>query len=505
MRGSRQKRNSNIKKDWTCSIKSPVAIAMMMMVPRSFLYTYPSSASPSRQKEQEEHGERSKTRDSLETAAVRGIVSSNKPARIVTAPPSKPSKPVVIPTQTRVNIHHQLKERPVKKIFLLRENNDSRHDPLSLPPAVAAMLAITSLPKSKHNSDVVTRHRNISRLEAHLQEDVGLTILPLSKLSSQSWGTLLNNPNEPEQDNFSFTSDTTLDSTFVRSFSSESMPSLEIDIDSLGSLSNPSTPRIPLQKRFAADRRPKILTSSLSEDCLSEHPLLLISANADYEQEPDSAIDVSNVECQPPETSPPATSRSLLKSNLTAYLRLLKSAAVSISNFTTPVVQRNNYLVSPLLSMSPHFVNARRPLPSMNMPNPALRRYLNPITMSPAELYFHQHQPMSSKCTASIQMQTVYKGKRNSLEATSPPVFNSCKLSLSSDEIYTASFSRQREPRENSDFLRIIVLEMNMRKKGKLADNPPGRARLWLPPRQGLIDSKTKETGIPKRWMGVVL
>lgn len=41
---------------------------------------------------------------------------------------------------------------------------------------------------------------------------------------------------------------------------------------------------------------------------------------------------------------------------------------------------------------------------------------------------------------------------------------------------------RQREPRENRDFLRIFVCEMNMRKNGKLSDDAVGHAKLWLPP-----------------------
>jgi hypothetical protein len=58
--------------------------------------------------------------------------------------------------------------------------------------------------------------------------------------------------------------------------------------------------------------------------------------------------------------------------------------------------------------------------------------------------------------------------------------------------------------RENSDFIRIAVMEMAMRKKGKLDDQKPGRARWALPPRQ----SPTKpyeigENGVPVRWIAV--
>ena len=71
------------------------------------------------------------------------------------------------------------------------------------------------------------------------------------------------------------------------------------------------------------------------------------------------------------------------------------------------------------------------------------------------------------------------------------------------------SHPRQREPRENSNFLRVIVLEMNMRKVGKLSDASPGRARLWLPARQagrtGIEEESGKDErkGTPQRWAGV--
>ncbi len=72
---------------------------------------------------------------------------------------------------------------------------------------------------------------------------------------------------------------------------------------------------------------------------------------------------------------------------------------------------------------------------------------------------------------------------------------------------------RQREPRENSDFLRVIVLEMNMRKCGKLSEREGGRARLWLPPMQVGQGVKGGDGGegregrgineVPRRWVGV--
>jgi hypothetical protein len=43
------------------------------------------------------------------------------------------------------------------------------------------------------------------------------------------------------------------------------------------------------------------------------------------------------------------------------------------------------------------------------------------------------------------------------------------------------SQTRPREPRENRDFLRVFVAEMNMRRIGKLEESAVGRAKLWLP------------------------
>ena len=62
---------------------------------------------------------------------------------------------------------------------------------------------------------------------------------------------------------------------------------------------------------------------------------------------------------------------------------------------------------------------------------------------------------------------------------------------------------RQREPRENSDFLRVIVLEMNMRRTGKLDAKAGGRARVWLPPRTHSAPVEGSSGKVPIRWAGV--
>lgn len=64
---------------------------------------------------------------------------------------------------------------------------------------------------------------------------------------------------------------------------------------------------------------------------------------------------------------------------------------------------------------------------------------------------------------------------------------------------------RQREVRENGDFLRVVVMEMNMRREGKLE---MGRAKIWLPPRKVAKEAVAEvvEVGksrVPRRWVGV--
>ena len=77
------------------------------------------------------------------------------------------------------------------------------------------------------------------------------------------------------------------------------------------------------------------------------------------------------------------------------------------------------------------------------------------------------------------------------------------------EEPFSIPGPKQREPRENSDFLRVIVLEMNMRRSGQLGDGAPGKARMSLPARlpskkEGeSIESGMAKEGVPRRWVAV--
>lgn len=433
-----------------------------------------------------------------------------KPARMLSAPPPSPSKPVVIPTRTR-NDGQRRSKVSIPNIAAIPGGSGSRHDPQSIPPSAAALIAMTTLPESRHTSSARNRRK---RLQHTLSSD-GLEIStgsdPLkpstSNSSPKSWGVLLSPPDEFEQETASVTSDSNLGPLqySVHSLSSDSMPSLDGDADSIASTSNLSTPAMSLSRRGTSERRSKAFSG---EDCLLDHPLLPKTADSDMDCE-------GFEEAHAPEIRSPSRSTFLFKSNLTASLRILRSAATSLSNFTAGTVQRDDYLTRSLLFISPQLTDERRPLPSADVPDPALRRYLNPITLSPSELHFHPDPAPYIHCTTSIQLQTYHRAFKPPLhhnKATAPPVFTSHPLSRSSTHsepfppTTSPSISRQREPRENSDFLRIIVLEMNMRKVGKLSEAAPGKAKLWLPARQILPSSAEEaDTGpIPLRWMGTI-
>lgn len=63
--------------------------------------------------------------------------------------------------------------------------------------------------------------------------------------------------------------------------------------------------------------------------------------------------------------------------------------------------------------------------------------------------------------------------------------------------------ARPREVRENGDFLRVIVLEMNMRRRGKLSDTAHGKAKLILPPRQPCKNRALGDIGRWEAWVCV--
>ena len=494
------------------------------MVPRA--YTYSSQVPmPSKKRDEKDTlsvsvAERSPTRT---TKKKEKATSQTPPPKMFSPQPATPSKPVVIPTRARNGGRRKSRESISKdKERRKSQEKETPHDPSSTPSSVSALLAMTSLNASAERFQHEQRRKRsgppVNRTQgARFQE---MPRRAISSSSLQSWGMLLSPPEDSEQEAGSYESDTTLGPlSSVRSMSTESMPSLDTDTESINSASNPATPGFAMS-RSGADRRQKSLATSRGEDCVLDHPLLPQTPATPPEEYGDS-LDVLS-----PDPSASTKSRYSFKSNLTASFRKIRSAAQSFSAFTAPPTQREDYLARSLLGISPHFTDERRPLPTSSPPDPALRRYLNPTTYSPSDFHHHnshstsQSQASRPSCTASIQLQSYERKVRpSSNKASSPPIFTSAqqKAMDAVDGLPRISSPRQREPRENCDFLRVIVLEMNMRKVGKLGEGTAGRARLWLPARQvGKVGAGEEEEGrdagersgrgkgVPKRWVGVV-
>ncbi|OBT61117.1 hypothetical protein VE03_10829 [Pseudogymnoascus sp. 23342-1-I1] len=256
-------------------------------------------------------------------------------------------------------------------------------------------------------------------------------------------------------------------------------------------------------KRFLPTRKLEPLASTLG-DLPLDHPLSdpdLDSWEMDFRVFGDGSKDSQKLG-----GIPALRQKSAFKSNLTASLRALRSAAKSISNMTAPMITPDDFLTRSIISIDPKvpFTDERMPPRLDNIPTPALRRYLNPMTNAPIEAHVHSSRPQTtcSQCTTSIQMETYNKSPKAT--KTENETVSSKNPSNSSPEACNGPVTRQRDMRENSDFIRVAVMEMRMRKNGKLDENAPGRARWALPPRRvSTAVYEIGEGGVPVRWVGV--
>lgn len=481
-----------------------------MLQPRSFLFTRsntPKSRDVSYDRHQTER--RSKSPPKHEKAmSPRNSESDSRP--------TTPSSPVIIPVRSHHDTSHE-RQRPQGR----KEHQNGRrrpeprrsrtvHSPDVIPPAVAALLAITSIPPQK-NYSVRSRPREGQRLtvDAILQHtDVSEREYGMS-LGKSPMDLLLSPPDEDEEIADSENGQESIIST--RTMSSDSMPSLEDDSisdisPSFGSIVTPgSGSRTP---RSLPSRNRQTLSSPQGSS--EDHPLASSEIDVDeldfrvFQKSPQRSEEKPGLQIASPHR------KSAFKSNLTASLRALRSAAMSFSSLTTPMITPDDFLTRSIISIDPQvpFTDERMPPLLEDTPTPALRRYLNPTTNAPIEAHVPPSlaQTMSAtKCTASIQMQT-YKISR-SAKSTSPSVISRRTQSAPEDsfaEATTGPLARQRDMRENSDFIRVAVMEMLMRKKGKLDDRRPGRARWALPPRKPPTKPyEIAENGVPVRWIAV--
>jgi hypothetical protein len=430
--------------------------------------------------------------------------------------PTTPTSPVQIPnkhtnrTSGHSQRHHSLHRRKLPSDVQM---------PVSIAPSVAALLAVTDIPRQRrsrrprlHSEEALTVDDIIDQQQiAEKELSWSLTRSPLDVLLS---------PPEDLDDFFSVTESNVGSPMSKRTISEESIPSLgnSFATDVVSSVGTPSTPGSSTSRRVRSRSMRKSIEPVRSPPHIAdEHPLaggrLPLDDELDF-----SDLDEKAVEDVPEEPSPIAFKplRAVFKSNLTASLKALRFAAKSFSAINFPSIPPDDFLTRSILTADPNgpYADERRPPVTEEMPSAEVRRYLNPIN-SRVDPQSSGLTP-ASKFSASIQMQTykVQRSRSASPSARSPypsPTPQSPSPSNAGPTLPRASSTppplphmRQREIRENSDFIRIAVMEMAMRKRGKLDDQQPGRARWALPPRK--TSSKPYEigaNGVPSRWIPV--
>ncbi|EXA45850.1 hypothetical protein FOQG_06116 [Fusarium oxysporum f. sp. raphani 54005] len=451
-----------------------------------------------------------KRKDWRETSS---LAPSSPPKTTVslTMRPTTPTSPVKIPTtNNRYGAHPQKRHSSQRK-----RSSDSRSSD-KLSPSLVALLAVTDIPRHKQ----LQRRRRRSEKTLTVQEVIDCQHASEKELSwtfGSPLDMLLSPPQEVADDDDSVSDCNIGSSMSTRTYSIDSIPSLDESFSSecLSSLGSPRTPS-PCSRRTNLTPMRKSLEPVISPPgSVDEHPLAGDDLDVDE-------LDFSTLN-QPEEAQPKSQFlepfkplRSVFKSNLTASLRALRSAARSFSVLNLPSIPPDDYLTRSILTIDPNvpYADERRPPVSEEMPSAAVRRYLNPTTNAriepPTKTVF------AGTFAASIQMRT-YKiqrsrtapgSTRNSYPSTSLQSQPAPVPQQPQPQVPTQSVPgmRQREMRENSDFIRIAVMEMAMRKRGKLDDQRPGRARFALPPRQ--TSTKPYEmgaNGVPARWIPITV
>ncbi|KAL2164313.1 hypothetical protein VTH06DRAFT_3529 [Thermothelomyces fergusii] len=446
-------------------------------------------------------------------------------SELTPARPATASTPVQIPARPRPRDavhaqkphhgrgdrgHHSAPRRP-----------RDAHSRDAIPPSVAALLAVTTIPppkavRSARQTKTEKRMTVESIIERAQESEKELSL----KLSRSPLDILLMSPEDLEADDASVCDSVPESVLSTQTVSIESVPSLS-DSFTDNTLSSPDTPPTPPRRRKARPTRRSLEPVSSPPGEAENHPLSSPESDSDADGL-DFRVFAAKEEATPGKKAPRLAFnpiRSVFKSNLTASLRALRQAARSFSNLNFSSIPPEDFLTRSILTLDPQvpYTDERRPPPLEEEPTAALRRYLNPPTTARLERSQRTADgPVLRTFTASIQMQT-YKIHRERSVSPSPgrpphtPAGAASPTTPPSPSPPRATEHpmpgpRQREMRENSDFIRIAVMEMAMRKSGKLDDQRPGRARWALPPRKvSTRPYEIRPDGVPARWVSVTL
>lgn len=499
------------KHDRRESLSSPFTASISPI--RSTASTSPSSAStPTVSFLDDTMGKR---KERLE-ASLMGLAASRSPPTSTTTTaaataytrPTTPTSPVQIPKSGNRQTAHSQKRSSTQR-------RRSKQAPTSddLPPSLASLLASTDIPRQrsvrrKRRSDMPLTVDDIIAGHHISEKEISWT------LSRGPMTVLLSPPEELIDDDISGSDCNVGSALSTRTMSVDSIPSLgeSFATDGISSVETPGSPSSSFRGRRMSPMRRSLepILSPPGEDL--EHPLAspLEKDELTLDPLPESIEEEDEPTSHLLEQFKPL--KYAFKSNLTASLRALRSAAKSFSTINFSSIPSDDFLTRSLLTIDTKvpYADERRPPVTEDMPSAEVRRYLNPTTTSRAETPLATVPPAGT-FSASIQMQTykVHRSKlnpgRNSFPRSSP---QSAQQQLpppppqSPSSPTSSPLMRQREMRENPDFIRIAVMEMAMRKRGKLDDQRPGRARWTLPPRQMASGTyKIGPNGVPARWV----
>lgn len=402
---------------------------------------------------------------------------------------------------------------------------------------MAALLAMTTIPKRKKDGTRKASRPSPSRMTAQelreewLRLDASLTS-PSSSISP-AMDVLLSPPGE--EDNL-FEVGGSLDESLCqssRSTSSNSIPGLDRDDSSYHSWNTPPTPPLHPFRRANVDKRERVVSSPEAVCGLLNHPLSPDSSLDLPDDADEGVLDKGRAASPSParssRTASPAGRFAALKSNLTASLDAVRKAAISFSNFAAPSIVPDDHITRGFTGAAP-WRSEMRPRQLPETPTPAMRRYFSPGSkFVPPARDFHMHGThldhtdleAAAYAIDGAESEFIPPGAVIAMQdyvvPEAAPGSTSDKRSTFMTEAGRTNqdLQQRREPRENNEFLRICVLEMNMRRSGKM-EGPlgvgPGRKAWWLPPRRTIpvIEGKEAEVldggkgrKIPERWKGI--
>ncbi|KAK6374944.1 hypothetical protein LTR64_003060 [Lithohypha guttulata] len=501
----------------------------MMILPRSYVQAIPRRTRSMEFSEKTSHKTTRSPSGSTRTKSPRSpsLFSSrdSSPAKSVShGVRIKVQKPSPSPASDHENVPQRPPPTPLSEKVLLRRRRESATDILS-----STAIPIRRKPRGRP-SQRLPKGDHVANFSTLIMGDVkphSTGSLPKSA-SNSNLEVLFGNMDELLEEGQMYVGSEGFDSSVLstRSLSDDSVMSFpspdNLVSDDCHSQHSDASTSVP-------ERRLRQI--ALSEDCSDDHPLALPS-------KVDDPVDYPEAPVSPPARSPLARDRSTkkprtsLRSGLSASLKALKSAAQSVSNRSSSDAATVH--APTLFDFHPALTDDRRPPPSLDEPGPELRRYLNPPPLdSAAQLNTwqdHRHSnfdnppsrteprrrsprgkktrggrspsppgtnPRIHDLPAVVQLADCLPPSVRTEHASSPPIWltqdgtpvnKSTAISLLYDPNANEGKGepaglRHREPRENRDFLRVFVCEMQMRRNGKLSDDlGVGRARLWLPP-----------------------